>query len=222
MFEQNIIDHHVQKHILQVLNFQEFAKFSQMRPKNTDSNLYSYHLNKLISFGFITKTEAGYTLSHKGLQYVEYASGSSMKIRKQPKITVSVLLKFIDGSILLTKRSKQPYINYYGLPLGKIHSEDGGILESARRELFEKTGVKYKQLDHIGDMYLKIFKDDVLISDLLVHSFSATCEKKFKVNKSSIWIKKEDFSSIKIVPGAIEIIEHTEPGKYFFKEISVK
>lgn len=222
MFEQNIIDHHIQKHILQVLNFQEYAKFSQMRPKNTDSNLYSYHLNKLISSEFVTKTDLGYTLSHKGLQYVEYASGSSMKIRKQPKITASVLLKNIDGSILLTKRTKQPYINYYGLPLGKIHSEDGSIVNSARRELLEKTGVKYKDLSHIGDMYLKIFKDNILISDLLVHSFMATCDKKYNTNESSLWVKEEDYKNIKIVPGAVEIIEHTEPGKHFFKEISTR
>lgn len=223
MFEQNIVEHNIQKHILQILNYKEYAKFSEMRPEKTDSNLYSYHLNKIISSGYVIKTDMGYTLSHKGLRYVEYTSGGSMKIRKQPKITTAVLLKNIDGAILLTTRNKQPYINFYGLPLGKTHSEkDKTILDAARRELYEKTGVKFKKLAHVGDMYLKIYKDDILISDLLVHAFSARCNRKFATNESSIWLKREEFGKVKIVPGAMEIINSIESGERFFKEISVR
>jgi 8-oxo-dGTP pyrophosphatase MutT (NUDIX family) len=192
-----------------------------MRPENTDSNLYAYHLNRLIQSGYVEKRDKGYTLSIKGLQFVEYTS-SSMKINRQPKITTAILLKNNNGEVLLTKRNKQPYINYYGLPLGKTHSDkENGILESAIRELDEKTGVKYKKLTHVGDAYLKIHMDKILISDILVHMFSATCKRKLAVNESSLWVDRKDLGKIKLIPGVMELINSVDSGERFFKEICV-
>lgn len=222
MFEQTTIEHHIQKHILQVLVHSEYARYSDMRPEKVDSNLYAYHLNKLLSSGYVRKDDQGYTLNTKGLRYVEYASSSSMKVRSQPKITTAVLLTNINGEILLTKRMKQPYINYYGLPLGKIYSiEDKNILDSAIRELYEKTGVKYKKLSHAGDLYLKIHLDKVLISDLLIHVFKATCKKNKSISESSLWIDKNNLNKIKLVPGVKEIIKLSDNKDTFFEEISV-
>lgn len=206
---------------MQILRRKEYARFSEMRPEKTDSNLYSYHLNRLISSGYINKTDLGYTLSTNGLRYVEYTN-SNMAVRNQPKITTSILLNNENGDILLTKRLKQPYIGYYGLPLGKIHSnEDKNILESAIRELHEKSGVKYKKLNHIGDIYLKIHLNKLLISDLLSHVFSATCKQKIAINESSMWVAKKDLGKINLVPGAREIINLVYSGERFFEEISV-
>lgn len=222
MFEQYIIEHHIQKCILQVLVRTEFARYRDMRPEKTDSNLYAYHLKRLISSGYIKKTDAGYTLSNKGLRYVEYASSTSMKVRPQPKITTATLLKDANGRVLLTKRARQPYINYYGLPLGKVHyNRDGSILDAAIRELHEKTGVIYKDLSHVGDTYLKIHVDEVLVSDILVHVFSAECDKTVVINDSSMWIDKKDFDKISIIPGVKELVELTESSGRFFEEISV-
>ena len=221
MFEQNLIEHHIQKWIMQVLIRKEYARYSDMRPEKTDSNLYAYHLNRLVSSGFVEKTDKGYTLSLQGLRYVEYAS-SSMKLRSQPKITVAILLKDIDGNILLTKRLKQPYINYYGLPLGKIHSDkDKTILDGAKRELLEKTGVKYNKLVHVGDTYLKIHINNVLISDLLIHVFSAICKQKIEINESSKWVNIKDLNQINLVPGVKEIAKLVDSEERFFKEISI-
>ena len=221
MFEQNIIEHHIQKSIMQVLIRKEYARYSDMRPEKIDSNLYAYHLNRLVSSGYIEKLDKGYTLSAQGLRYIEYTS-SSMKIRSQPKITVAVLLKDFDGNILLTKRLKQPYINYYGLPLGKIHHDkDKNLLDSARRELFEKTGVNHKKLIHVGDMYLKIHTNKVLISNLLIHIFFGTCKQDIVINELSDWVAENDFCKIKLVPGVKEIAKSVDLEARFFKEISV-
>ncbi|HUC96057.1 MAG TPA: NUDIX hydrolase [Candidatus Saccharimonadales bacterium] len=221
MVEQKLIDHHIQKSILKVLSRKEFARYSEMRPEKTDSNLYAYHLNRLITSGYVDKSDKGYALSVKGLQYVEYTS-SSMKINRQPKITTAILLKDNDGNVLLTKRLKQPYINYYGLPLGKTHSDkDNGILDSARRELYEKTGVKYRKLTHVGDTYLKIHMDKILISDILVHVFAATCKRRMSINESSLWVDKKELSKTHLIPGVIEIVNMVDSGERFFNEITV-
>jgi 8-oxo-dGTP pyrophosphatase MutT (NUDIX family) len=206
---------------MQVLVTREYARYSEMRPEKVDSNLYAYHLNRLVRSGYVEKNNNQYTLSAKGLRYVERASGS-MNIRNQPKITTAILLNDSDGNILLTKRLKQPYINCYSLPLGKIHSDkDASILDSARRELHEKTGVKYKNLNHIGDVYLKININKVLISDLLVHVFSAVCKKKIAINNSSYWIAKKDLGNVNLIPGIKEIVKLADSGDNFFDELSV-
>jgi hypothetical protein len=221
MFERNLIDHYIQKHILQILSHKENAKYSEMRPEKTDSNLYAYHLNRLVLSGYVKKIDQGYTLSLKGLHYIEYTS-ASMNIRIQPKITTAVLLNDNNGNILLTKRLKQPYIDRYSLPLGKIHSDkDSSILDAARRELYEKTGVKYRKLSHIGDTYLKIYMSGVLISDLLIHVFSANCKQKVKINELSSWVAKKDLDQFNIIPGIKEIVKLADSGERFFKEISV-
>jgi hypothetical protein len=108
------------------------------------------------------------------------------------------------------------------LPLGKIHSDkDGSILNSAKRELYEKTGARYNKLNHVGDMYLKIHMDKILVSDLLIHVFSAICKQKMPVNEVSCWIDKKDLNSIKLIPGVKEIIKATESHDFFFKEMIV-
>ncbi len=221
MFEQNIIEHHIQKSIMQALVFNEYARYSDMRPENVDSNLYAYHLNRLILSGHIEKIDKLYRLSLKGLSYVEHTS-SSIKINNQPKITTAILVNDGRENILLTKRLKQPYINYYGLPLGKIHSnKDNNILGSATRELYEKTGVKYEKMKHIGDIYLKIYIKNVLISDLLAHIFSAVIKKEVLINSSAMWVAKKDLANVRLIPGVREIIKLADSGDRFFEEMSV-
>ncbi len=221
MFEQNIIEHHIQKSIMRVLVFNEYARYSEMRPENVDSNLYAYHLNRLVLSGHVEKIDKLYRLSLKGLSYVEHTS-SSIKINSQPKITTAILVNDGNGNILLTKRLKQPYINHYGLPLGKIHSnKDSNILDSATRELYEKTGIKYKKMKHVGDIYLKIYIKNVLISDLLAHIFSAVIKKEVLISDSAMWVAKKDLVNVKLIPGVKEIIKLAESGDRFFEEIRV-
>ncbi|MEI6851153.1 MAG: NUDIX domain-containing protein [Candidatus Saccharibacteria bacterium] len=221
MFEQNIIEHHIQKSIMQVLMHNEYARYSEMRPERVDSNLYAYHLNRLVLSGYVEKVDKLYRLSLNGLRYVEHTS-SSIKINSQPKITTAIIVKDVNGNILLTKRLKQPYINYYGLPLGKIHSDkDSSILDSAIRELYEKTGVKHEKMEHVGDVYLRIHIKGVLISDLLAHVFSTVIEKEVSISDSAEWVAKKDLKNTKLIPGVMEIIKLADSGERFFEEISV-
>jgi 8-oxo-dGTP pyrophosphatase MutT (NUDIX family) len=192
-----------------------------MRPEKVDSNLYAYHLNRLVLNGYVEKENKLYRLSLKGLRYIEYTSGS-VKINNQPKITTAVIVKDGKDNILLTKRLKQPYINYYGLPLGKIHSnKDNSILDAAIRELYEKTGIKHKKMKHVGDAYLKIYIKDVMISDLLAHVFLASIKNKVQTNDSTIWVTKSDLANIKLIPGVKEIIKLADSKDRFFEEIKV-
>lgn len=223
MIELNNIEHYIQKHILYVLSRQEFARYCEMRPEKTDSNLYAYHLGRLMASGYVCKTNQGYTLSLKGMQYIEYAS-SNINLRLQSKITTVIVLTNDDGEILLVKRHKQPFINYYGLPIGKVHSDkDSCIQEAAERELFEKTNVKLKRLNHIGDIYLKTQVKDTQISDIFAHVFYKKINKAI-VNDGQelVWANEKYLNDKNIIPGVREIVKLSNSGEYFFKEIKIK
>ena len=140
MFDASLPNHHIQKHILNVLTYTEYARFRDLRPPKVDTNLYSYHLNSLIKAGWINKSEKGYTLSVNGLIYVDRVSSKKLNIRNQSKIITMLVLQNYRGDILLLKRLKQPYINTWTLPYGKTHIEDTTILEAAKREALEKFG----------------------------------------------------------------------------------
>ncbi len=156
MFEQDNIKHHIERHVVSYLMFHQYAKFSEMRPDRVDTNLFSYHLKLLLKGGYITKTDQGYTLSSKGLVYVDRVSSEKMKLRSQPKIITMLLVQDGYGKVLLQRRRKQPYINTWTLPYGKLHIDDESVLAAARRESNEKLSFDPHKLAHVGDCYIVV------------------------------------------------------------------
>ena len=124
MIESVSVNHHIQKHILDVLMYQKVARFRDLRPPKTDTNLFTYHLNSLVKLKLVVKTEGGYALSTVGLSYIDRVSTESKTIRTQPKIITMLVVQNGEGDILLQRRTKQPYIDTWTLPYGKIHVED--------------------------------------------------------------------------------------------------
>ncbi len=59
---------------------------------------------------------------------------------KSPSVAADSLV-YLDGKILLIRRRKDPYKDYYALP-GGILDEDETLEECAVRELYEETGLK--------------------------------------------------------------------------------
>ncbi len=208
----NEITHHIQKNILKYLTTAKSARYSEMRPHKVDSNLYAYHLKKLVALGFIIQEGRKYTLSPAGINYVEAVSLDKFNIRSQPKITTRILLKNHKNQYLLTKRVKQPMIEMWGFPSGKIHNLDNRIIDSARRELREKTGVELRTLNHVGDYYARIVaKNEVIsntfshvfISRVSVHEYEAISATK---NENLQWCSPEEIPNFNIIPDTIDLI----------------
>ncbi len=160
MFEQDKITHHIARSIIGYLVTHEYARFSDMRPKGIETNLFTYHLKLLQKDGYITKTDAGYTLSQKGLIYADRMSIDKMQLRSQPKIITMLLVQDGYGKVLLQKRGKQPYINTWTLPNGKMHIEDVSVLDAARRESHEKLHYDPRKLRHAGDCYIVVGSEE--------------------------------------------------------------
>lgn len=220
MFE---ITHNIQKSIIKKLTIQKFARYSEMRPPKIESNLYAYHLKTLIKNGYIKKNDNHYTLTGHGLNYVDRISSFSADLRIQPKITTRILLKNQNGEFLLTKRPKQPLIGLWGFISGKIHSSDGGVFASARREIREKIGCEIDNLRHIGDYYVKILEGGEVISDTFSHVFLVEISAERLSNLElgdSVWISKEKMRDLDLIPDTLDLVEVAEQGREkFFAEL---
>ena len=127
--------HNIQKDILKLLNknaktYSELYKFL-----NIKSNLFDYHLHKLLQQNLISKLKNKYWLSSIGQSISPY-----LEIEKQPMIAV-VLAIFRDSKVVLIKREKHAFCGYWAIPGGKLNF--GETIEQAAARICEKeTGLQ--------------------------------------------------------------------------------
>jgi 8-oxo-dGTP pyrophosphatase MutT (NUDIX family) len=214
MFDKLEITHHIERDILKVLLYRDIARYAEMRPPRVDSNLYAYHLNKLVKGKVVEKSAAGYKLSSLGLRYMGYMA-SDTRHRLQPKIVTGVVVKKDSNYVMLTQRKKQPFLGEWALPMGKLHLDDENILAAAKRELYEATGANDVELRHVGDCYLRTRLGGEEISNLLAHIFLARAE---IVGQGYFDVREIE----QVMPGVREIVELVETGGRFFREITVE
>jgi len=218
MIEQATVNHHIQKHIIDVLMYTEVARFSQLRPPKTDTNLFSYHLGKLIKSGLVKKLEDGYTLSTAGLSHVDRVSTQKRIIRMQPKIISMLLIQNSNGDVLLQKRNKQPYINAWTLPYGKIHIDDESLEKAAQREASEKLGLKDQPLRHIGICYIRVRSGDDILSTTTAHVFAFNTDD-IKTTDDIVWARPHRLNDYRLAPAVESIVARgffNDP--FFFEE----
>lgn len=221
MIDKNDIQHHIQRHIMAVLTYKEYARFSEMRPKGIDSNAYSYHLTKLLKNEIILKNGAQYTLSQTGLTYVDRVSADSKKVRTQPKIITMLVVQNGNGDILLQQRNKQPYINQWTLPYGKLHIDDNSVKAAAERELHEKLGIESTKLVHAGDCYIRVKDDASILTSTLAHIFKFYSDD-IAESDTVQWVRPHKLMNYSLAPAVEQIVARTffnDP--FFFEEFEV-
>jgi ADP-ribose pyrophosphatase YjhB (NUDIX family) len=217
MIEQTVT-HHIQKFIVSTLIHRKYARFRDLRPPRADTNLFSYHLKSLIKNGFVDKTEKGYTLSSKGLAYVDGVSGNTVTVRHQPRIITMLLVQNSEGRVLLQKRTKQPYIDAWTLPYGKMHIGDKSILKAAEREAFEKLLLKDQIIRHVGDCYIRVHVDNTILSTTLAHICRFETDDIIP-DDTKIWVKPLSLSEYDLAPAVEQIITRSFFGDdHFFAE----
>lgn len=212
--------HHIQHYILDVLRHNEFARFRDLRPPRTDSNLFSYHLGQLLKNKFVAKTDRGYSLSLHGLVHIDRVSSISKKPRQQPKImTISVIMNE-HNEVLVRYKTSQPMINKVTFVAGMQHLEDATIEQAALREIREKSSLELPGIAHIGDCYMAIRHDGVVIMNTLMHVFLATVKKAaVHPNDTMFWRKLHDLSDA--APATLRItqeLQERDADKLFFRE----
>ena len=217
MFDNEVLSHHIERKIIHALMFTEYARFTDLRPKGVDSNLFSYHLKSLIARGYIAKTDRGYTLSHKGMQYVDRVSTAGMKPRTQPKIITMLFIQGADGKILLQQRSKQPYINTWTLPYGKLHIEDETLHAATIREATEKIGTAPTAVTHHGDCYIRVMRSGAIESTTLAHIMRVTVGE-VGATDTLQWVDVAALLNLRLAPAVEPIVAQCLSGEYAFEE----
>jgi 8-oxo-dGTP pyrophosphatase MutT (NUDIX family) len=123
-----------------------------------EGSQFSFHLNKLLKFGLVTKEKNLYFLSAQGKNVANTFDIDSKNPLKQAKHSVVFCaFRTIDGvkQTLLYTRKKNPFYDHQGFPTGKVMYGDG-IIETAERELTEETGLIGKA-ELVGIRHFRVY-----------------------------------------------------------------
>lgn len=160
--------HYIQKDIIQSLAISSPQRFSQLQPSHIPNNTFSYHLKRLLELGYIEPFhDQGYVATRKALKTVQY---STEKYRKPltPALITVIYVTNDQGEVLILNRNKYPFIDYFGLPSGLIHTGES-IKDAATRELHEKTGIEATtDLQFAGVLDFQYLEQDS--HDIFVHA----------------------------------------------------
>lgn len=200
---------------------QHYARFRDMRPARTDTNLYSYHLKLLQKSGLVEKVDEGYRLTVAGMAYVDRVNIKTVHPTPQPKVITMLVIQNGYGGVLMYERKRQPFIGRWTVPLGKLHDDDESIAVSAQREVDEKLGGINLDLEHAGDAYIRIRHAGEVAISTLVHVFYGTTDDDI-TNDHLQWIPPHKIDTVGAAPAVDQIIARTffrDP--YFFEEFVV-
>lgn len=205
-----IIDHHIKRDVVKYLLTVPYARYSELRPKNIESNLFMYHLSQLVKQGLVEKTAKGYELTPYGKQIADRVSLESLKFRIQPKLITILTVQKPNGEWALIERTHQPFLNYCGFPSGKIHYGES-LQESAEREMLEKTGLTGIELTLRGTYIMRYFSDKKVINHIVGYVFSGVAPKSATTNAktdmfNSFWGSNDDLYKENSFKGHKEII----------------
>lgn len=201
--------HNIQFTILESLINNNSRRFSEMRPARVDSNLFQYHLSKLIKDGYVSKVPGGYTLSGKGLYYADRQSSALKGERIQAKIITLLIIRDKRGRVLVRRKRRQPFIGSYLLPAGKIH-EGESVEVAAHRELAEKTGLAGLSLCMSGTVHNTIMQTEEIISEYFGFLFSGHYVG--DVGEGLAWYETD--GDLLLAPGVKEILADESKGFY--------
>lgn len=200
------LTHHIDRHIVKVLTYNESARYRDLRPEHTDSNLFNYHRKMLVQQGYIKQNpDKTYSLAYKGYRLAEKANFETMKTRERPKLSVLFLLTNSVGHLAVWKKAVQPFINTINLPNGKIRLEDQSIIAASKRMLAELTPEKPKQLALKGVAEVTVIQGDVLIAHTINMVVAATISPAAITSSLIEWVDPKLVGVLEMTPGVKEI-----------------
>lgn len=199
----------IQNHILLELTRHKTRRYSELRPRDVEGNLFTYHLKELMKECFVEKHETAYRLTPTGMQFVARLSLKTGKPRVQPKLLTAVIAKNEAGEYLFIKWRRQPNIDLVSFPYGLVHFGES-IATMAALELAEKAGLE-ADLQYKGDIYVKGMRGNEVNRHMLVHLFEANNVHPGRQNElrpdvcGCFWARIEDIPAEHFVPGFYEI-----------------
>lgn len=205
-----------------MLTQQRVVRFRDLKPPRVATNLFSYHMKLLETGGMIERAdEGGYTLSLLGLSYIDRLNDEGEFAYQQAKMVSMFVIQDSDGNLLLERRQKQPYIDTWTLPNGKLTIDDVSLHDAATNAIGEKYGVKQAKLRHAGDCYIRVSREEAPITVTFAHIFALDSDA-FSPADEHIWVHPRQLHSFALAPAVEQIVARTffrDP--FFFEEFEV-
>jgi hypothetical protein len=155
----------IQKHILLCLVREKTARIKSLRPNDVEANLFSYHLNGLVTSGAIIKVAHGtYGLTIQGEKLVGQLSTATQAFVENIK-TVILYWSQRDDATLLLRWTRQPYMGHMTLPYNRVPFGKS-ITEAIKDGLREKLGNEDASATYIASALIRIESSGVLVSHM--------------------------------------------------------
>ncbi len=213
--------HEYQISILRELLFKPNSRFSQIKKVDVPNDHFTFHLNRLVTQGLVSKVGGRYSLTTEGKEFANRMDTDSLKLEKQAKVAVSIqAVRSNKGKIeyLLHQRLKEPFYGWWGSHTGKIRWGETPI-NAAKREFFEETGLTgdfaLKGIVH----YLHFHKDGRFLEDKYFFEFRVDNTKgdlKEKIEEGeNKWLTRAEIKRIKNTFATLEEKEEIVNTKTF-------
>lgn len=185
------------------LKFSEIEKAIKIR-----SNMVSYHLEKMQEEGLLEKKDEYYYLTKKAERYlpiIPHITGKELS--PLPIILIAVIHK---NKVLLIRRKKRPYKDYWSLIGGKMQLEEN-FKDAALRVIHKKTRLD-ADFKGLSGVLLERVKGDDLIKHGFILFFGKAVVKdsdlKFSQYGELKWFDLKDIDDAGLIPSDLWLIQN--------------
>lgn len=217
-----MLDHHLQRNIVYKLAFAPSMRFSELKPDAIENKLFTYHLKKVISSGFVDKNKDGcYELTPEGRRVGLRAVDTRFNLadRAESVLFLAIRRKH-DGAWLLYKRTTHPLLGKVGF-MHAIPYANETTIETAHRICEQKTGLigSFRQL---GGGFFRVYHQTELESfthfELLVcEDISGELHPSDELAEYE-WYQNPDFSAANMLPNMLILGKLYQANKPFYIE----
>jgi ADP-ribose pyrophosphatase YjhB (NUDIX family) len=196
--------------------FNEIEKHMQIR-----SNMVSYHLTSMLQDGILVKKGEYYVLTEHAEKYIPIFSDMFMTaVGPLPVVLVAILNKKQD-KILLIKRNKRPYKNYWSMIGGKILLHED-FKDASIRKVKEKTGLDSEFLS-LNDILHERVEGSGIVKHSFILIFTKVLAKRTDFNTTKAgelkWFSINQLDSDTIIPSDYHLIKCSLNKKFKMKNL---
>lgn len=217
-----MLDHHLQRSIVYRLALSHDLHFSELKPDVIDNKLFTYHLKKVVTAGYVAKNSDGlYSLTPEGRRLgIRVLDKQQVLIDRADSVLFLVVRRKSDGAWLLYKRNVHPLIDRTGFMHCTPNASET-ITETANRECQVMTGLS-GAFTVKGSGYFRVYDGENLESFTnftLLACEDATGELIQNDEYADYyWEQKPDFSDPRMLPDMPTLADLYGAGELFFVE----
>ena len=183
-------------------------KFSDIEKALTiRSNMVAYHLKEMEKEGLLRKDTEYYVLTKNAEKYIPiFSHVIGQDLSPLPVVLVAVMH---NNKILLIKRNKRPYKDYWSMIGGKMRLEEG-FEEASLRLVKDKTGLDGDFVSINSILHERVHEDTVKHSFILFFTKVKAKNIYFKEKEHGIlkWFNPNKLDKDEVIPSDYWLIKH--------------